>query len=175
MQILLNLESQPAYTHWVVKNDPKVVEEILKNGRALEHAALKIDDWPRGDFKPHALFEALKSNRVCVGGIVRNFRDWCAHWDQIRKEAEIREAEIRHQQRLERARKTAIAEVRRLRPNQIDVQVLVEESPPREFEELSNSSSDLQESSSRLNNNYEYRYCELNTDCKDVECKLIHF
>lgn len=179
----LNLEDQPGYVQWVVVNDPVAVKSILKNGKTLETSHIKAEDWPRGDKTPHDLFAALQRNAVSVGGVIRDFNEWSAHWDQIRKDRERLEDEIRHQNRLDRARQAAIDEVRRLRPNQLDVQVVVEESPPR-IESLSDSSAEENSVESEQfldsffreflpphNNNC----CRLNTDCKDPECKLVHF
>ena len=182
---IIDYENIPGRYTWTVDESPEGVECVLKKGVTLENE-VKAEDWSRseGTDRHWFYFNALRENRLRVNGHIRDFEEWCRTWDQRKQEKIEAELERRHQQRVARARRVAIENVRRLRPNQLDVHVIIEQSPSR-IEELDTTpepSSDeetnrweslIEAHAPRSPNHPEC--CPLNIDCEDAECSLQHF
>ena len=182
MSDFISFEKIPEYLRWVVLEDPLGVQDILENGRRLENAHIKTPlflwDRKKGPQEQKKLFTRLKNNEVLVDGQVRDYKNWCDHWQNLRNEQEAKKIEKRLQKRIENAKQKAIAEVRRKNPSQIFVDVIQEESPPR-IEELADSdpghnliSLQIQD---QINVSINRGCCPRNTDCADENCALLHF
>ena len=142
MKIVTVYENLPENLKWVIENDPRDVQDILKYGRRLENAHVKMEVWSRreGPEKHRELFEKLQSDRVSVRGEIRKYSEWCYFWRQNRQEKELAEAAAKSARKLEKARQAAINRALRDNPGQENIRVVQEESPER-IEELSSSSS----------------------------------
>ena len=181
----IDYENIPGKYTWIVDESPEGVESVLKKGVTLENE-VKAEDWSRseGTERHWHYFNALRENRLRVNGRIRDFDEWSQMWDERKQEKIEAELERRHQQRVARARRIAIENVRRLRPNQPDVHVIIEQSPSR-IEELDTTP---EPSSDEERNTWENlieahaprsphhpECCPANTDCQDQECTLQHF
>ena len=177
---------------WILNNSPKVVEDILRNGRTLENAHVKIEDWTRNSRTSEHwdLFHALKTNRVKRQGEIIDFHEWKAFWAEKEEKQREMEAEARLQKRIARARQAAIDEVRKRNPMQIYVPVIRQSSPPR-IEVIDESSDDenvplIQQSEPKVfgfndalqgqqRADQNSAVCQSNVDCTNINCPLIHF
>lgn len=160
---------------WIYTEDPTEVEEIIYKGKSLKHAHIETFDVERikGSQEHIRIFEALKNNRLRDPDDVRDFQTWCEKWERNRQIKKEKDAEERLQSRINRARQKAIDEIHRLRPNQLKVEVIQEESPSR-IEEISDSNSEDSDLTNPQDVAARFGCCPKNTEC-DLNCGLIHF